>query len=118
MPALSVSVAEVPPVARLAEHGGSGPISFRRLLTSASFQAPIDFVDYTTVPPGSVIGKHRHTGNEEMYFVVAGQPLVTVGDDVRRLGAGSLSVVRNGESHQLVNDTAENVTILVVQVRV
>lgn len=118
MIALSSAVDDVSPVTRFAEHGGSGPICFRRLLDGSGFQAPVDFVDYTVIPPGSVIGFHKHVGNEEMYFVVAGQPIVTVEDDARRLCAGSLSVVRNGESHSLENDTKDDVVILVVQVRV
>ena len=106
--ALSSSVDDVCPISRFAEHGGAGPIFFRRLLDSSGFQAPVDFVDYTI---------HQHVGNEEIYFIVAGQPVVTVEADSRRLGAGSVSVVRNGESHELVNDTSDEVVILVVQVR-
>jgi quercetin dioxygenase-like cupin family protein len=117
MNALTVSVAELPPITRIAEHGGSGPILFRRLLESTAFEAPVDFVDYTIIPPGTVIGRHQHVGNEEMYFVLAGRPLVTVESDAQRLATGSLSVVRNGQSHELINDTTEDVTILVVQVR-
>ncbi len=117
MNALTVAAADLPPITRIAEHGGSGPILFRRLLENTAFEAPVDFVDYTTIPPGSVIGRHQHMGNEEMYFVLAGRPLVTVESDTQRLAAGSLSVVRNGQSHELINDTTEDVTILVVQVR-
>lgn len=117
MTASKVSIADLPPITRLAEHGGSGPIVFRRLLESTAFEAPVDFVDYTIVPPGTVIGRHQHVGNEEMYFVVAGRPLVTVESDAQRLAAGSLSIVRNGQSHELINDTTEDVIILVVQVR-
>jgi quercetin dioxygenase-like cupin family protein len=114
---MTASVADVSPITRFAEHGGSGPILFRRLIESTAFHAPVDFVDYTTIPPGSIIGRHQHVGNEEMYFVLAGQPLVTVENDAQRLAVGSLSIVRDGQSHELINDTAENVTILVVQVR-
>ena len=118
MKALLTSVCATPPVVRTNEHQGSGDIVFRRLLAAPVFEAPIDFVDYTVVLPGSVIGRHRHTGNEEMYFVVSGEPLVRVDGSETRLRKGSLSVVRNGQSHELVNDTAADVEILVVQVRV
>ncbi|MGI4758824.1 MAG: cupin domain-containing protein [Janthinobacterium lividum] len=117
MSAFSSSVDHVSPTTRLAEHGGVGPICFRRLLDGSGFQAPVDFIDYTIIPPNSVIGRHQHVGNEEVYFVIAGKPSVTVENDTQRLCEGSVSVVRNGESHQLVNDTNQDVIILVVQVR-
>lgn len=118
MAAISASVLGTPPVVRTNEHGGSGDIVFRRLLERTSFSAPIDFVDYTIVPPGSVIGRHQHVGNDEMYFIVSGEPRIQVNDEETRFGPGGLSVVRDGQSHSLTNDTDRDVIILVVQVRV
>lgn len=98
-------------------HGGAGAIEFRRLLEQSEFEAPIDFVDYTIIPPGSAIGSHEHTGNEEIYFVVAGKPRIRIGTCERRLQRGSIAVVRSGQTHQLINDTDEPATIFVIQVR-
>ena len=98
-------------------HGGTGPIEFRRLLTRSDFAAPIDFVDFTVIPPGSTIGIHQHNGNEEIYFIAAGNPLVGVDDQETRLTRGSIAVVRSGQTHHLLNDTGENVEIFVIQVR-
>ena len=108
---------EIPAIERNAEHGGKGEIFFRRLWEAADFECPLDFVDFTVVPPLSTIGWHSHQGNEEIYFIVAGTPLVCVGSDQRRLSKGDTAVVRSGQSHELMNDTAEDVEILVFQVR-
>jgi mannose-6-phosphate isomerase-like protein (cupin superfamily) len=110
------SVDAVPPIARAREHGGEGPIAFRRIFDSSDFASAIDFVDYTRIPPGSTIGRHEHHDNEEIYFVVAGTPLMKVDDEVSRLAPGSFSVVRSGGWHELVNDTSEDTEILVIQV--
>src|SRR6185437_11470908 len=110
------SVDAVPPITRRHEHGGEGPIAFRRIFDSADFASAIDFVDYTRIPPGSTIGRHEHYENEEIYFVVAGTPLMTVDGEVSRLAPGSFSIVRSSGWHELVNDTAENTEILVIQV--
>ncbi|WP_049780783.1 cupin domain-containing protein [Terriglobus saanensis] len=118
MKASFTSVLAIPAIERGNEHGGLGPISFRRLLRETDFKAPIDFVDYTIVPSGSAIGMHQHVGNEEMYFVVSGEPLMRVNGYEARLAKGSLSVVRDGESHELINDRGGDVEILVIQVRV
>lgn len=100
---------------RQAEHSGVGPISFRRLMDADQFKSALDFVDFTIVPPGSTIGRHFHQGSEEMYFVVRGEPLINVNGGEQRARPGTLAVVRSGQWHQLTNDTAAEVAILVVQ---
>ena len=97
------------------DHGGLGSILFQRVLRREDLASAIDFVDHTVIPPGSTIGKHTHHGNEEVYFIASGRPLMRVNGEEARLEAGSLSVVRDGEWHELVNDTDVNVEILVVQ---
>ena len=100
----------------LSDHGGQGPILFQRVLPGSEFRSKIDFVDCTVIPPGSTIGRHEHHGNEEIYFIVSGTPLMRVSGEEKRLQKGALAVVRDGEWHELINDTDENVDILVIQV--
>jgi mannose-6-phosphate isomerase-like protein (cupin superfamily) len=107
-----------PPIRRQAEHGGLGEIAFRRLLAAGAFSSAIDFVDASVIMPGSTIGRHQHVQTEELYYIVDGTPIVTVDGDSRRLSRGDVSVVRSGQWHELVNDTAQAVEIFVVQVRV
>ncbi len=112
-----LSTVEVDPIKRSNEHGGQGLIEWRRLLSAEQFASKIDFVDVTVVPPGSSIGRHQHINTEELYYVVAGEPLVRVDAAEQRLGSGDISIVRSGQHHQLVNDTLEPVRILVIQIR-
>jgi mannose-6-phosphate isomerase-like protein (cupin superfamily) len=103
---------------RESEHGGVDPISFRRLMDQVQFNSALDFVDFTVIPPGSSIGKHFHSGSEEFYFVVDGEPLICVNGCDHRGKPGTLAIVRSGEWHSLINDTRSDVSILVVQARV
>jgi mannose-6-phosphate isomerase-like protein (cupin superfamily) len=112
-----VSPDEVAAIDRAAEHGGIGPIVFRRLMAADQFESKIDFLDLTIIPPNSTIGRHGHTGNEELYFIVSGTPLMRVDGAERRLRRADVTVVRSGGWHELVNDTADDVEIFVVQVR-
>ncbi len=107
----------VPPTQRSAEHDGLGSILFSRLLTAHDFASPIDFVDFTVIPAGSTVGLHPHEGNEELYLVVRGEPLVAVEGETRRLRQGDVAVVRSGQHHGLVNDSDHEAAIFVVQVR-
>jgi quercetin dioxygenase-like cupin family protein len=88
--------AEMPSGLREREHGGKGAIWFRRLLSSEEFQSKIDFIDFTIIPPGSTIGRHAHVGNEEVYFVSSGSPIVKVEGEARRLIEGGVAVVHSG----------------------
>lgn len=110
------SVSSIRAIERSNEHGGDGPIQFRRIFSDLDFDSPIEFVDYTEIPPGSSIGRHEHHGNEEIYYIAGGTPVVTVDDHIERLQPGSVAVVRNGGSHELRNDTSDVVKILVIQV--
>jgi 3-dehydroquinate synthetase/mannose-6-phosphate isomerase-like protein (cupin superfamily) len=114
---LFTRLVEAPAIRREREHGGAGPIQFRRLWNSTDFAAPIDFIDFTIIPSGSRIGRHGHEGNEEAYFVVSGSPLMRVENEERRLGKGDVSVVHSGQTHELINDTPDDVEIFVIQVR-
>jgi mannose-6-phosphate isomerase-like protein (cupin superfamily) len=100
----------------LNDHGGQGPILFQRVLQGSEFRSEIEFVDCTVIPPSSTIGRHEHHGNEEIYFVVSGTPLMRVSGEEARLQKGALSIVRDGEWHELINDTDQDVEILVIQV--
>lgn len=111
-------LSDEPAIVRSGEHGGTGPLRFRRLWDSSDFEAPIDFIDFTVVPPGTVIGKHFHLGNEEAYFVASGRPLMRTDGSVERLERGDVSVVHSGQWHELENDTEEDVEILVFQVSI
>lgn len=84
-------------------------------MNTNDFKSGIEFVDYTIIPPGSSIGKHDHHGNEEIYFISSGSPIVRVAGRETRLCRGALSIVRNGECHELINDTDFDVEILVIQ---
>src|SRR5947209_20545900 len=85
------SVASITAIQRYNEHDGCGPLSFRRIFSAVDFDSPIDFVDYTAIPPGSSIGRHEHHGNEEIYYIAGGTPLMTVDGRIERLTPGSFA---------------------------
>lgn len=100
----------------LGDHGGVGTLEFRRLMVAEEFSSAIEFVDYTLIPPGSTIGLHQHSGNEELYLIVSGVAVVTVEQEKRQLTRGSIGIVRSGQSHELKNDGESPVAMFVVQV--
>jgi quercetin dioxygenase-like cupin family protein len=63
-------------------------------------------VVYFELEPGDHLGVHSHSA-EELLYVVAGEVEATVGDEVERLGEGSLAVAPSGVNHDVrcVGDT-------------
>ncbi len=64
--------------------------------------------------PGQASTKHRHFGEEELYFVLEGTGRMRVDDEVLTLDPRSAVAVTAPAVRQLFNDTAEDVLWLVV----
>ena len=55
------------------------------------------------IQPGGAQRMHSHAP-EQVYFILEGSGLMTVGDETRRVGPGDCIFIRSGESHGLKND--------------
>jgi mannose-6-phosphate isomerase-like protein (cupin superfamily) len=66
------------------------------------------------LPPGCVVTPHRHRQIEEIYYVVEGRGLMTVGDEVREVEAGDAIYVPRGHRHTLENTGSEAIRLILV----
>ena len=106
---------QVPTVA----HRGDGSIRFARILTAHAISGACNFMDFTTMPPGTTIGLHAHSAEEEEYYLVlAGAGTMVIGDRSFTVKAGDL--IRNppGSAHSLANDSAQDLQLFVFELRV
>jgi mannose-6-phosphate isomerase-like protein (cupin superfamily) len=55
------------------------------------------------VPAGAKTIAHRHAKTEEIYYVVEGEGLMRLGDEVRRVGPGDAIAIPPGTLHQISN---------------
>jgi len=100
-------------------HNGVGEILFRRIATAASLAGACNFIDFTTMPPGTTIGLHRHSDDEEeFYLILAGRGKMHQDGDEFEVGPGDL--IRNppGGTHALANIGNEVLQMFVFEVRV
>ena len=97
-------------------HEGTGAVDLYEIWKSSDFNSNIDFFDRVVVPPGSTIGFHKHGKNEEMYIVLEGNGLMKIEDDEVTVGKGDMILNPAGGRHGLVNNSRENIDILVVQI--
>ena len=67
-----------------------------------------------TLPPGASVGRHHHVLTEEVYYIVEGSGLMTVGAETSAVGAGDAVFIPRGHAHTLENTGQTPMTTLLV----
>jgi mannose-6-phosphate isomerase-like protein (cupin superfamily) len=74
----------------------------------------VDYMDLHVLEPACGIGLHRHRDNQEIFFLLAGEGIMVIGDwadsgrrtrsfEVRRLAPGHFALLKGGNLHGLIN---------------
>lgn len=94
--------------------GGEGALAFHDfLLTDESFGTGKLF-SRTEIPAGASIGEHRHDGEFEIYYVLAGTVEALDGGVWQTMRRGDMHLCASGESHALRNSSAEEAQVLML----
>ena len=93
---------------RYIAHGGA---TATMLMNSSELQG-ILFFAHAVLKPGKVIDAHIDP-YEEIYYLLQGRGLITVGDEQQRVTAGDAIRLPYGLPHSLANDGDEDCIILV-----
>jgi len=99
------------PVARM--DGGKDTVFYRRALGPGSFESNWAFVDHLLIPVGSSVGRHFHSGVDEVYFVIRGKGKVHVNDEWADIAYGDAVPVRAGEIHSLESSETDPLEMIV-----
>ena len=65
------------------------------------------------LPPGAAVTPHHHRELEEIYYLIEGQGLMTVGDEQQEVSAGDAIYVPRGLRHSLKNTGDTPIRLLV-----
>ena len=65
-----------------------------------------------TVLPGTRTELHRHAISEELYFILTGSGIMTLGDDCFKVGAGDTVLIPPGTPHRIEATGTEALRIL------
>ncbi len=99
-------------------HGGDRSILTRRVLDETESNS-CNFIDLTIVPPGSDIGVHTHScDNEEIYVFLSGAGTMFVDGQSIAVGPGDVIVNRPGGTHGFRNTGTAEVRLVVIEVPV
>ena len=99
------------PVANM--DGGKDTVFYRRALGPGAFVSNWAFVDHLLIPAGSSVGRHFHSGVEEVYLVIKGKGSVHVNDEVADIVYGDAVPVRAGEIHSFESTATDPLEMIV-----
>lgn len=102
---------------RSASHGGEGSYFVRTLIEDIPSSA-FKYVRDLTLYPGSSVGLHPHSGDDEVFFIMSGTGVMTVDGQERELGPGSAVLTLAGSAHGLRNTGTENLRVFVACARI
>ncbi len=66
------------------------------------------------LPPGSTVTPHHHNELEEVYYILSGRGMMTVGDECREVGSGDAVYVPRNHRHTLENTGDEPIRLILV----
>lgn len=65
------------------------------------------------LPPGHAVTPHHHQQLEEIYYIVTGNGMMTVGCEQHEVGPGDAIYIPRGQRHTLENTGVEPIKLLV-----
>ncbi len=96
-------------------HGGKGKIHMNFSFEDMRGVGMWHFFAYAELPIGSDTGYHKHTGNDEWYFIIDGEASVIVDGEKKRIKKGDCVLTLSGSSHAIV-DVKKKLKFIAVEV--
>ncbi|MDR1960803.1 MAG: cupin domain-containing protein [Gracilibacteraceae bacterium] len=82
---------------------GTGTVRLRHILEEERGYGAGRLFAVSIIPPGGCIGRHRHEGDFEIYYIMKGKALVVDNGTEDTLGPGDSMVCFDGDEHSIAN---------------
>lgn len=92
--------------------GGRGPIVSKDIFLGDDFGSSISHLIFVTIPRGSSVGFHEHSGDEEIYFILEGHGRVRDDDKEYDVGPYDTVLTNSGHRHGIENTGHQDLKLL------
>ena len=87
---------------------------YRRALDPSVFLTNWSYVDHLVLPPGASEGMHRHTGVEEVYYVINGEGEATVAGETTAIRKGDAVPLQLNDPHAFRNTGKDDLEFMIL----
>ena len=99
-------------------HRGAGLGRHTRVFGDGEIEAPVRFINYTILLPGSSIGLHRHGNDNEFYIVLDGNGIYVQEEQEIPVTAGDIIMNPPYGTHAIKNTGDMDMPLLVFEVAI
>lgn len=99
-----------------AQIGGEGLAYWKMLMNGTHLVGPWNCVEFVVLTPGSSVGQHIHTRTEEIYYIISGEPTMTIDGAEYACRPGDVITAPIGTEHGIRNNGKDDVEFFVVEV--
>lgn len=91
---------------------GQGTIAVTHLLKQIQMKGQCRFFGRMIIEPGCSIGLHRHTDEEEIYYIMKGKGMVEDNGINQEVSVGDVILTGDGATHSIANRTNDTLEVL------
>jgi len=96
-------------------HDGIGILRHSQLLGEKDSACALRFINYTILPPGTSIGNHKHSDDQEIYLILEGEGEMYLDGVTYPVKTGSVIVNKPFGTHGLVNNGQRDLKVFVFE---
>ncbi|NLN19135.1 MAG: cupin domain-containing protein [Firmicutes bacterium] len=94
--------------------GGKGCVEITHIFQPDELKGACRLLAKLTLAPGCSIGRHVHTNEEEVFYVVSGTALVDNNGTQCQLGPGDALLTGGGQYHAVENAGSDDLVIMAI----
>ncbi len=94
--------------------GGKGSVLYRRALPPEVFFANWSYVDHLVLPADTSVGRKRHQGVEEFYYVIQGDGTARINTETAAIHKGDAVPVLFNDVHSFENTGSADLEFMIV----